>query len=347
MEKMRDREPDAQAATEILWWGDYHPDGAYPQVRWHGVIPQIIGGREANEENARYLANAAIPQGLLLVGDGRVGKSSHDQLATFFEINQGEARGKLAVIEASTPRETAVLAGSGRVQIQWVSLRQAQHDDLTFSGYIKLSSEQVRSTFRLPSLALGQAEDLTRATALAAMETAEDQVYAPDRDDDDDTINNTLVADWGIRFWRVRSHGLQKRDPEAVAKQAKTFVDGGVVRPYELRPMAARNLGITLSGDHAPWQEITQNMNLAGITPDRPRGAGAPAAMPAPTQTPPAQPSTDEGGTAPPPVQPQPPSTDVADIAKNIVQLERQLSLAKRRDLNREIDAAFEGLDDD
>jgi capsid portal protein len=327
---------NAREATEILWWGDDGPEGPYPQPRYHGLIPNIIGSREASEDNANYFRNSAIPQGLLLVSDGRVGKSSHGSLNDFFSSSKGKARGKIAVIEATTPRETAILAGSGRVQIQWQSLREAQQDDITFSGYIKLTSTQVQESFRLPSIALGRGEDITRATALAGMEVVEDQVYAPDRDDDDELINLTLMVDWGIRFWRIRSRGLQKRDPEAVAKQAQIYLKEGVVRPDELRELAELNLGVPLSSAPAWWQRITQNMLLTGWAPDGTHVSSGP--MDGQAQPPAPAPAGAEGPPQPAALR----ADDVNLLAAKILRLEKRAREIKQRDLLLDLASADE-----
>ncbi|MCP4573232.1 MAG: hypothetical protein GY838_12835 [bacterium] len=279
-------------ATEILWFGAYYPEGAYPQPRWHGLVPNIVGSREASEDNAKYLSNSAIPQGLLLVSDGRVGQSSKGSLGTFFDAGEGAARQKIALVEATTPRENAILPGSGRVQIEWVSLRQAQQDDLTFSQYIEMTSDQVGESFRLPSLLRGKVKDLNKAVAQAALEFAEDQVFAPERQAFDDLINTTLVENWGIRFWRFKSLGSRKRDPESISNIARAFVHEGVVTPAELRPLAEQLLGVDLPSAASDWQHITQQMISAGHqppalkTPETVRPAGEPASEEEPESPP-------------------------------------------------------------
>ncbi|KKN87441.1 hypothetical protein LCGC14_0258960 [marine sediment metagenome] len=303
-------------ATEILWFGTYYPEGAYPQPRWHGLIPNIVGSREASEDNARYLSNSAIPQGLLLVSDGRVGPSSKGSLSTFFESNEGNARQKIAVVEATTPRENAILPGSGRVQLEWVSLRQAQQDDLTFSQYIMMTSDQVGEAFRLPSLLRGRVKDLNKANAVAVLEFAEDQVFAPERQSFDDLINDTLVANWGIRFWRFKSLGSRKRDPESIAKIAEAFLRAGVVTPAELRDLAEQLLGVDLPSSASDWQHITQLMVTAGHIP--------PSAKPPETVSQPVGPPAD------PDELQEPPTGSAEDIAKRILKMEAFLATARQ-----------------
>jgi PBSX family phage portal protein len=295
--KEADATPDGEqpkTATEILWFGAYYPEGAYPQPRWHGLIPNIVGSREASEDNAKYLSSSAIPQGLLLVSDGRVGQSSKGSLSTFFDAGEGQARQKIALVEATTPRENAILPGSGRVQIEWVSLRQAQQDDLTFSQYIDMTSDQVGESFRLPSLLRGKVKDINKATAVSALEFAEDQVFAPERQAFDDLINTTLLENWGIRFWRFKSLGSRKRDPESISNIARAFVHEGVVTPAELRPLAEQLLGVDLPSAASEWQHITQQMISAGHMPPalkapetvQPDGAPTPAEEPEPESAP-------------------------------------------------------------
>jgi len=243
-----------------------------------------------------------------------VGESSKGSLGTFFETNKGKARHKIAVVEATTPRENAILPGSGRVNLEWVSLRQAQQDDVTFSQYILMVADQVGESFRLPSLLRGRVKEMNKATAVAALEFAEDQVFAPEREAFDELINATLVANWGIRFWRFKSLGSRKRDPESIANIAKAFIHEGVVTPAELRPLAEQLLGIDLPSAASDWQHITQLMIAAGHMP--------PSAKPPETVSPPG-----EEGALPPAERPPPISVDV--LAANVLKAEAHLAHAR------------------
>jgi capsid portal protein len=313
---------NAEPATEILWFGSYYPEGAYPQPRWHGLVPNIVGSREASEDNARYLSESAIPQGLLLVSDGRVGATSKGSLTTFFDSSSGKARGKIALVEATTPRENAILPGSGRVQLEWVSLRQAQQDDITFSQYITMVSDQVGESFRLPALLRGRVKDLQRATAVAALEFAEDQIFAPERAAFDDLINDTFVVNWGIRFWRFKSLGSRKRDPESIANISKAFIHEGVVTPAELRPLAEQLLGIDLPSAASDWQHLTQQMISAGHMP--------PSSKPPETVS---RPEGEEGAEPEPAEEATPGAESVANIAKRILQMEALLAHARASEI--------------
>jgi capsid portal protein len=335
-EALKKAEPTSKPATEILWFGGYYPEGAYPQPRWHGLTPAVIGSREAHEENARYLSGSAIPTGLLLIGDGKIGSTSQDNLSGMFDTEKGTARHKIALIEAQAPPEKSLLSGTGKVSLQWVSLREAQHDDVTFSKYIAQVSALVGETFRLPDLLRGRVEGLNRATAQAALEFAEDQVFAPERDEFDYLINSTLVATWGIRFWRFRSLGSQKRDPEVVAKMAKDFVASGIVKPVELRPLAERLMGIELPAGASDWQHQPPAFTLAGIMPP---GAQAPVTVK------PSGGDEGEGGEGeeggPPPV-PAPASEQ--EIQKRIIQLEAVLAAQRAAQVMASMQD-WEGLD--
>jgi capsid portal protein len=228
------------------------------------MIPSIIGNRLVQDINVDFLDESAIPRGLLLVSDGRIGKSSHGKLKTFFEERKGKNHNRFAIIEAMTPRENAILEGSGRVQIQWVPLRDAQRDDHTFSKYADSNSDKIGETFRIPPLLRGKVKDFNRATALASLEYAEEQVFEPERDTFDALINRTLVADLGIRFWRMRSRGPRKHDPETQAKVAEVLLKSGVVVPQELRGMAEHALGVDLLDSAQPWMRYPMPMLLAG-----------------------------------------------------------------------------------
>lgn len=280
------REKGGQPATEILWFANYHPGTPYGLPRWHGVIPGIRGSRLAADNTVDYLDSSAIPRGLLLVSDGRLSSTSVDDLKEFFKSIKGQAQNRMAVVEAMTPRENMLDANSGKVALQWVSLADAQHDDATFGKYVEANAEATGASFRIPSLLRGVTKDFNRATALAAKEYADEQVFAPEREGFDWQFNRVLL-DLGIILWRYRSRSTRKTDAETLAKIAEVMLKHGVVTPAEARGIAEASLGIDLFGAAADWQRMPLQLTAAGFTPppDKPAahvdtGSGQPAAPP-------------------------------------------------------------------
>jgi PBSX family phage portal protein len=314
--------PDGvEAATELLLFQTYFPGSPYGVVRWAGQIPQIKGSREAHDNTLDYLENSAIPRGMLLVADGRMNSESVTKLESFFKTLRGEAENRMVVVEAETPRDKA-LEQNGRVQVQWVSFRNEQREDATFSAYVSANAHGVGSSFRIPPIIRGDTKDFNRATAVAAIEYAEEQVFTPEREAFDWVVNRKILPVLGVRFWKFRSRGPRKSDPEAMSKIAESFLKHGVVMPAEMRSFAELTLGIDLTNEAADFQRIPLPAWLAGFQPPPVRSAGEPAptipsAAPAQPQ---GQPGPDTG-----PDEPQ----DEEAIARKILSLKAMLQRAQ------------------
>lgn len=267
---------DVTQANEILLFPIYFPGTPYGQPRWHGQIPTVKGGRLAADNVVDYLENSAIPRGLLLVSDGKLGKSSVQDIKSYFGSVKGQAENRLAVIQAETPRDRA-FEGGGRVQIQWVSLRDAQRDDATFSGYRDECKRSIGEAFRLPPILRGDTRNFNRATAQAAMDFAEEQVFAPERRSFDYIVNTRILPLLGIRFWAFRSRGPNKLDPTSLAKTVEILGKLGVLVPAELRPVAEQLLGFDLLRGPGAWQNLPLSLVQQGFVPP---GAEQPGTTP-------------------------------------------------------------------
>jgi len=329
-----------EPATEILMFQTYFPGTPYGVVRWHGMIPQIQGTREAQENTLDYLENSAIPRGMLLVADGRMGSDSVTKLENFFKTLKGEAENRMVVVEAETPRDKA-LEQSGRVQIQWVSFRNEQREDATFAAYIASNAHGVGSTFRIPPILRGDTKDFNRATAVAALEYAEEQVFTPEREAFDWVMNRKILPLLDVRFWKYRSRAPRKSDPEAMAKIAESFLKHAVVVPSEMRPLAERVLGVDLPNDAADFQRLPLQAWLAGFQPPPVRSAGGDGPMTPPQAAPPdvGQQGGDTGENEPTP-------DDEEALARKILTLKARLERVRAaREAARTL-AAVSGDDD-
>lgn len=295
VEELLAHDPTDVPANEVLIFQRYYPGSVYGQPVWHGQIPMVKGSRLANDHTVDYLENSAIPRGLLLVADGRVSKTSVQELKNYFATIKGKAENRLAVVQAEAPRDRA-FETHGRVQMQFVSLREAQREDATFKGYIEQVRQSVGESFRLPPILRGDTRTFNRATADAALKFAEEQVFAPERFGFDWCMNRRILPALGIRFWRFKSRGPTTSDPEVLAKVADVFGRLGVVVPAELRGVAEIALGIDLLRSPGAWQQLPLALVQAGFVPP---GSAAPT-MAGPTS--PAGPtatSPEEGSAGP------------------------------------------------
>lgn len=259
-------------ATEIWWHSIPFPNDPYGMVRWHGMIPGLQGSRIAQDQTVIDLASSSIPRGLLLAMDTRIGQSTIKQLKSFFNSKRGKAHNRIAIIEAQTSK-ASVMAGTGRVALEWVSLVEAQHKDAQFQWYVERTEIAVGVQFRIPKLLTGRLEDFNRGTSQAALEYAEEQVFVPERFSVSWDMTHKLLIPHGVRFWEFFLKGPAKPDRESVAKAADIFLKHGAMTPAEARPLVERTLNVDLFDTPQPWQNQPTSFTLAGVDTQKTREA--------------------------------------------------------------------------
>jgi capsid portal protein len=262
-------EEGAQPAHEILMWPLYFPGQVGGVVRWHGAIHEVRGQNTAASENVDDLENSSIPRGILAVSEGRVGKKGAQKIRDIMKASAGRAKNRMAVLNVSTPRNRQFMPGSSGVKVEFIDLTGAQREDAMFAKYSRTASLTIGQQFRQPPIVRGDTQDFNRATATASLRYTDEQVYQPERNSFDHTINRRILPELGIRFWRFKSKGPVRQDPETTAKIAEILLKQGVVVPAELRPWAERTMGIDLVRTAGAWQQLPLALIAQGWTPER------------------------------------------------------------------------------
>ena len=129
----------------------------------------------------------------VLVSNGELTQGSIDRITQFVEttIQGSDNYSKMLVIEASSTEEDSV-GGQTPAKVEIVPLTSSQHTDALFQNYAKNNEDRVRRSFRLPPIFVGRADEYTRATAETSRKLADEQVFAPERDEEDHIINRML-----------------------------------------------------------------------------------------------------------------------------------------------------------
>lgn len=261
--------PDSPA-TEILHLRCQSND-PYGVPRWIPQLPNIIGSREAEEVNMRYFEDNTIPSGLLTVAGGRLTEESMRNLTnTLAGMTSREAQNKLTVIEAIGEAESLDSNGTP-VQLKLERLNDARPTDSLFAGYDEANQAKVRSSFRLPSVAVGMANEHNFATANVAMFAAESQVFAPERTEIDEILNNKLVFPrHGFRLRTVKLAGRTPAitSPEGQIKTMTALNVMGALTPRKAQKLANTMLQIEIEEyppvGHPDWREwMDQPMPLS------------------------------------------------------------------------------------
>jgi capsid portal protein len=98
--------------------------------------------------------------------------------------------------------------------------------------------DKVGMGFRLPRLLRGDIRDFNRASAEAALDFAEAQVFAPERNDFDFAMNRHILPALGIRYWHSKSNGPRLSDSQSWGEMIAKLTLAGVLTPEDARALA-------------------------------------------------------------------------------------------------------------
>jgi len=269
------REGDGPA-TEILHFAIPSSRSPYGVPRWIGALLSVLGSRSMEEVNLDYFEAKSVPPLALLVSGARLAEQSIPRIERFLEENIKGKKNfhKILVIEAE---------GSGgdgnRAKVEFQPLTSAQQQDQLFSEYDRRNMDKVGGAFRLPRILRGESSELNRSLAEASLRLAEDQVFQPERDEFDHIINQKVLADLGIRFWRFKSQTPVTRDPERLTDMVEKLTRVGVLTPEEGRLLASDIFNREFAKLRSDWVKRPITLTLAGIQNGvedlRPQGAVA------------------------------------------------------------------------
>lgn len=268
--------PEAMQANELIYIPLHDPRTPCPPPRWIGNLLAVLGVREADETNYFYLDSSAIPPGILFVSGGKVPRDMKDRLEQRMnqEFAGSDNRHKILVVEAHPMK----LKGEERTMMpsmEFESLRDAQQTDATFTNYDERSADRIGASFRLPPMLRGYTpKTLNRATAFAALDFAEAQVFEPEREDIDWVVNRYILPRIGVKLHTFRSNSPPTRSPEEIAELIRVAAPQGGLLPYEIRSLLADALNRSLAKIDEEWATWPMPMTLAGI------GGGAGGAAP-------------------------------------------------------------------
>lgn len=262
---MRADEGDVAVATEILHFKIHSPRSPYGVPRWIGNLLSVMGSRQAEEVNYLYFDNKSVPPLALLVSGGHITDDTVKRIESFIET---ELKGrqnfhKILVLEAES--QAGSLDATSRMRITLQPLTNAQQRDALFQEYDANNQDKVGMSFRLPRMLRGDVRDFNRSTAEASLNFAERQVFGPERAEFDFTMNQLVLLDMGVRFWRFRSNGPEVKDPETLAGIIAKLSDAGVLTPEEGRQLAEDVFHRELARIDAPWVRQPIALTLQGI----------------------------------------------------------------------------------
>lgn len=223
-------------ANEVILFSQEPSSTTYPLPRWFPNVIGILGSHEADTVNHLYFGNKGIPPLVVTVSGGSLAKKSLDRIADGFKK---EIRGvtnfeKILILEA-TPASAGLIEGEkiSPVRIEVKPLTEAIKDDARFLKYRDAVAKSVYSDYRFPPVLLGRADEYNRATVVEAVRVAEEQVFEPQRKEDEHTIAITILADMEIKYWTLEFLGGKTSDFAAMLEAigpVKEAVPIGVIQ---------------------------------------------------------------------------------------------------------------------
>lgn len=255
-------------ATEIMHLRVHSPHSAYGVPRWIGTSVAILGQREAEEVNQAYFSNKSVPPLAVLVSGGRLSASSVKRLTTYMdrEIKGTQNFHKVLVVEAEASSSGALDGGAnGRTSITMQPLTDAQQKDGLFLNYDARVTDKVGGAFRIPRIIRGDTADFNRATAEAALDFCEQQVFQPERTEFDVLINRIMFSDMGFRYWRFLSNAPSLTDPLTLGELVASLVEKGVLTPAEARDVVSGLLKVELAEIRETWATQPLALTIAGL----------------------------------------------------------------------------------
>lgn len=261
---------EAKRAHALLWFSQHSPTTPCPPPRWIGNLLRVLGSREADETNYFHLHNKTMSGGILFVFGGSVPRGTKERLerALSNELQGTENTSRILVVEAVPASKVA--PNQDRLpqpSMHFESMRDNNIQDALFTEYDMANADSIGASFRLSPILRGRTpSDLNRATAEAALQFGEQQVFQPERLDFDWAINRVVMPLIGVTHLAFVSNAPPSRSPEEVGELVKATAPYGGLVPAEIRTLLSKALGIPLEKISEDWTQVPMPMTLAGVT---------------------------------------------------------------------------------
>jgi len=269
LKALKKKEKTGEKANSLLWIAHHDPRTPCSPPRWVGNLLRVIGTREADETNYYHLRNKTMAGGMLFVNGGKLGKGVKERLerAIANELQGSENTSKILVVEATPTGKAAPGERQVLPEISFQNLRDPNAGEGMFAAYDERAADSIGASFRQSPMLRGYTPaNLNRATAEASIRFAENQVYQPEREDFDWSINKYIIPKLGISTLKFVSNTPPTRSTEEVGEFVKAVAPHGGLLPREIRALSSKALNIQLENVAGDWQDNPMVLTLAGLT---------------------------------------------------------------------------------
>ena len=243
-------------ATEILYLRRRAGMKSYGIPRWAGSIPDVIGRSAAQYINYDLMDNQGIAPVIIVVQNGSLTDESKLELRKMVDSMRGvESFNRMALLEAVP--ELHGIDDKSNVSVEFKNMTDYRKEDLLFASYLTRTADDIRQSFRLPAIYVGQESQESYATGFAAQKIAEQQVFIPEREAFDEIINRRLVRqEFNCNLWRYQSRGPRISSSEELRLAMKEFSNSGAMTVNHAISIANELLGLQMSTYKEDWANL-------------------------------------------------------------------------------------------
>ena len=229
-------------ANEIL---DFNVgNGYYGTVRWIGQILTVDGNHKSERLNNNYFRNGRHTPLMIVVRGGTLSDESFTKLQEYIDGIKGESgQHAFMVLEAETTETTTAFTDVKQPDIEIKDMASILQKDELFQEYQQNGRKKVQSAFLLPDLYVGYTTDFNRATAHAAMEITEKQVFQPERTSLAWIINHKLLNEYGFKYVECKFDTPDITNPEDIMKILSVTERAGGLTMNDARALTRSTLG--------------------------------------------------------------------------------------------------------
>jgi PBSX family phage portal protein len=247
-----------QEASEVIHFKQGNDTYGIP--KWVGISSTVLGVRDADYINYNLFSDQGIPPLAVLVSGGRLTADSVEDLINIFNSRKGvENYHNIAILEAA-PADGDIDDIATGAKIDFKPL--PQQNDILFKDYIDTSEKRIRAKFRIPALYLGVGEEFSRSTSQNIQMIAEQQSFSPERNDEDELINFTLMQDLGAINWRLRTIGPKLIQGQEAIDAIGKFARAGSLSINQSIKVMNRVLELDAPLFDEPWADYPATMVL-------------------------------------------------------------------------------------
>lgn len=204
------RLPAKDRGTEILHFTCLRDATTpYGVPRWISQLPSILGSRKAEEFNLEYFDNGGIPPVLITLQGGTLQAETRKALDAITHGNASKLN-RVQILEVEPIGGSVDHPTQARVTVE--RFGGDRQSDAMFLEYDQKCEENVRRSFRISPLFIGQANDANFATAFISYTVTEAQVFKPERDEFDEIITNKLLPAMGFGDYKIKSNPITIQD---------------------------------------------------------------------------------------------------------------------------------------